>query len=136
MSLSSVWHQIDIKFVSFGGLIWTEKGCFRNQNLSKLNSWMLLKGHFPIKRRVSFFCCYGQNKIKITQGGFYYDKYSVRSRNQKGRKYYFYQRCTWEILLRIIKGSPVSGCLPQGTLLLFWDQRWYQKKCIQNYWSN
>ena len=29
-----------------------------------------------------------------TQGGFYYDKYSVRSRNQKGRKDYFYQRCT------------------------------------------
>ena len=22
-----------------------------------------------------------------------------------------------------LKGSPVSGCLPQGTLLLSWDQR-------------
>ena len=42
-----------------------------------------IKRTFSNKTESVLFCCYGQNKIKITQGGFYYDKYSVRSRNQK-----------------------------------------------------
>ena len=50
------------------------------------------------------------------------------------RKHYFYQRCTWKILLWEIKGSKVSGRIPQSFGLLSWNMRGHKKKCEQYLW--